>query len=88
VIVEDEGFWKHWAHRLFGPHHGEPLPPPTREELVEALATCDRQLDILRDGPHSSKSYAPVSFQPEIAELEAVRAGLAQALAELGPGDG
>jgi len=85
MIVEDEGFLKHWAHRLFGPHHAESPPPPTREELVEALAKCDRQLEILRGGPHFSKSYAPVSFQSEMDELESVRAGLAQCLADLGP---
>jgi len=85
MIVEDQGFWKHWGHRLFGPHPGEAPPPPTREELVEALANCDRQLEILRSGPQFLKTYAPVNFQPEIAELEAVRAGLAQALADLGP---
>jgi hypothetical protein len=80
VIVEDEGFWKHWAHRLFGPHPGEPPPPPTREELVGALAACDRQLEILRQGPVRSGD-----FRPAIAELEPLRAGLAQALAELEP---
>jgi hypothetical protein len=85
MIVEEEGFWKRWAHRLFGPHQGEPPPPPTREELVEALAQVDRQLEILRGGPHYSKSYARVSFQSEIAELESVRTGLAQCLSDLGP---
>jgi len=89
MIVEDEGFWKHWADRLFGPHHDAPPPPPTREELVAALANCDRQLEILHAGPldtrHRDFDPRATNFQPEIAELQAVRAGLAQALADLGP---
>ena len=82
MIVEDEGFRKHWALRLFGPHPHEP-PPPTRAELVDALAKCDRQLEILSLGPLRSGN-ADV-FRSEAAEVESVRAGLAQALAELGP---
>ena len=85
MIVEDEGFWKHWAHRLFGPHHSEPPQPPTREELVGALASCDRQLEILKGGPLYTGRYAHTDFSPDIVELEQVRAGLAQALADLGP---
>ncbi len=83
MIVEDEGFWPRLAQRLF-PHRSPPPPetPPTREELVDALAQCDRQLEILRGGPVRHGSY-----RDEIAEMEAARTGLAQALAELGPPD-
>ena len=80
MIVEDEGFWEHWAHRLFGPQPNAPAAPPTREELVQALASCDRQLEILRQGPVRSGDFGPA-----IAEMEQVRAGLALALADLGP---
>jgi len=80
VIVEEDGFWRGVAQRFF-PHRPPPPPeaPPTREELVEALAQVDRQLEILNAGPLDRRRF---TFESDIAELQQVREGLVQCLAE------
>jgi hypothetical protein len=64
-------FWKDLARHMTGPSKSR------REQLVEARTKVERQLEILRSGPVRRGQLSSPDFQPLIADLEEVQAGIA-----------
>ena len=55
--------------------------PPSREQLIEAMARIRHQLELLRSGPTIG---GPSDDRSVIAELESEYEGLQETLADMG----
>ena len=65
---------------------GEPLDPPPktrRQELIEARAKIERQIEILQSPVGRQRVNASPYIEYELAELQALRDGINEELAEL-----